>query len=333
MGIIMGYNQENYRRIREEYESKPQKARDAANKRCEELHERFEDVARIDRILSETGLKIFGEAMKGREGLDERINKLKAENEELRNVRAQILIANGYPADYSSVRYECERCRDTGFIGTKMCDCMKQKLIAAGYESSGIGRLMRTQSFETFNLEKCRQSPEQYNSMRLVFNESKKFAESFEPGNGQNLLFLGTTGLGKTHLSTSIAKVVIERGFDVFYDTFQNIIRELEKEHFGRSEEANEYTGRLFGCDLLIIDDLGTELTNQFTISALYNLINTRLNSSRSMIINTNLRGEDILPRYGDRIASRIFGEFSAYVFIGRDLRIEEALKRLRKQQ
>ena len=87
---------------------------------------------------------------------------------------------------------------------------------------------------------------------------------------------------------------------------------------------------RLFGSDLLIIDDLGTEMTNQFTIAALYNLINTRLNSSKSMIINTNLRGEDILPRYGDRIASRIFGEFSAYMFIGKDLRVQEALKRLR---
>ena len=324
-------NQENYRRIREEYESKPQKARDAANKRREELHAKFPDIARIDTILADTGLKIFGEAMKGRDGLDERISKLKAENDELRAVRAQILISNGYPADYSSVRYECEKCKDTGFVGTKMCDCMKQKLIMAGYDSSGIGKLIRTQSFESFDLEKCRQSPEQYNSMRLVLNESRKYAYGFEPGKSGNLLFMGTTGLGKTHLSTSIAKVVIERGFDVFYDTFQNIMRELEKDRFGRSPDSGEYTSRLFTSDLLIIDDLGTELTNQFTISALYNLINTRLNSSRSMIINTNLHGEEILPRYGDRIASRIFGEFSAYMFIGKDLRVEEALKRMRR--
>ena len=323
-------NQENYRQIREEYESKPQKARDAANKRRDELHAKFPDIARIDQILSETGLKIFGESMKGREGLEERINKLKAENDELRAVRAQILEANGYPADYSSVKYECEKCQDTGFIGTKMCDCMRQKLILAGYESSGIGKLIRTQSFESFDLEKCRQTPEQYNSMRLVLTESQRFAYEFKPGCGKNLLFMGTTGLGKTHLSTSIAKVVIERGYDVFYDTFQNIMRELEKDRFGRVDDAGEYVSRLFSSDLLIIDDLGTEMTNQFTIAALYNLINTRLNSSKSMIINTNLRGEDILPRYGDRIASRIFGEFSGYLFVGKDLRVQEALKRLR---
>lgn len=327
----MGYNQENYRKIREEYEVKPQRARDAANKRAEELHEKFSDVANIDKILSETGVRIFGEAMNGREGLDERIAKLKKENEELRQMRAAILTANGYPADYSSVKYECEKCHDTGFVGTKMCDCMRQRLILAGYESSGIGNLIRTQSFETFDLNKCRQSADQYNSIKVVLADSKKFAESFKPGSGQNMLFMGATGLGKTHISTSIAKVVIERGFDVVYDTFQNIMRDLEKDRFNRSESASEQVNRLFGCDLLIIDDLGTELTNQFTISALYNLVNTRINTARSMIINTNLLAEEILARYGDRIYSRLLGQFSAYVFIGRDIRVEEALKRLRR--
>lgn len=329
----MGYNSENYRRIREEYDSKPQKARDAANKRCEELHTKFDDVARIDELLSETGLKIFGEAMKGREGLDERIAKLKAENEELRAVRSQILIANGYPADYSSVKYECEKCNDTGFIGTRMCSCMKNKLIAAGYESSGIGALIKTQSFETFDLDRCRQSPEQLSSMQLILTDSLKFANEFEVQSGKNMLFLGATGLGKTHMSTAIAKVVIERGFDVVYDTFQNVMRDLENERFGRNVQSEYNNARFFDCDLLIIDDLGTELTNQFTISALYNLINTRLNNMRSMIINTNLVGDEIPHRYGDRIASRLFGQFSAYMFIGKDLRLETALKNMRGEK
>ncbi len=329
----MGYNSENYRRIREEYETKPQRARDAANKRAEELHEKFSDVANIDRLLGETGVKIFGEAMNGREGLEERIEKLKQENEELRRIRAEILISNGYPADYSSVKYECEKCRDTGFIGTKMCDCMKQRLTLAGYESSGLGGLIRTQSFESFDLTKCNQSAEQYRGMKTVYEDSKRFAAEFEPGSGRNLLFMGSTGLGKTHLSTAIAKVVIERGFDVVYDTFQNVMRSLEKERFGRADEAINQTNRLFSCDLLIIDDLGTELTNQFTISALYNLVNTRINSAKSMIINTNLSLDDILARYGERISSRLFGQFSGYIFVGKDLRVEEAIRRLRAGQ
>lgn len=329
----MGYNPENYRRIREEYEIKPQRARDAANKRAEELHEKFSDVANIDRLLAETGVKIFGEAMNGREGLEERIAKLKQENEELRRIRAEILVSNGYPADYSSVKYECDKCHDTGFVGTRMCDCMKQRLTLAGYESSGLGGLIRTQSFESFDLSKCDQSPDNIRNMKIVYSDSKKFAANFEPCNGHNLLFMGSTGLGKTHLSTSIARVVIERGFDVVYETFQNVMRYLEKERFGRADDLPNQTNRLFTCDLLIIDDLGTELTNQFTVSALYNLVNTRLNTARSMIINTNLNLDDILARYGERVSSRLFGQFSAYIFLGKDLRVEEALRRLRAGQ
>ena len=111
-------------------------------------------------------MRIFGEAMKGRENLDERIASLRAQNLELRKTRAELLVSRGYPSDYSSVKYECGDCMDTGFIGTKMCHCMRNRLIAAGYESSGIGRLIETQSFDTFKLDYYRQNPEQYNYMK-----------------------------------------------------------------------------------------------------------------------------------------------------------------------
>ena len=322
----MGYNPENYRKIREEYESKPQRARDAAKRRADELHERFETVAQIDRVLAETGPRILGEALKGREGLDDRIARLRAENEELRKMRAQILEANGYPADYSSVKYECPKCSDTGYVGVEMCDCLKKRLILAGYESSGIGKLIATQSFETFDLEKCRGSERQYENMKKILSVCRSYADNFEAGNGRNLLFMGTTGLGKTHLSTSIAKVVIERGYDVVYDTFQNILNDFEQERFGRSTEPSERKRSYYSCDLLIIDDLGAELTNQFTISVLYNLINTRLNNSAPMIINTNLLVKEIRERYNDRVTSRLYGEFESYMFFGEDMRIKKNL-------
>lgn len=322
----MGYNPDNYRKIREEYEGKPQRARDAAKRREDELHRKFETVAQIDKLLSETSLKIYGESLKGRAGIDERIDKLREENAELRQMRAQILTANGYPADYSSVKYECPKCGDTGFVGINMCDCLKKRLILAGYESSGIGRLIKTQSFETFDLEKCRGSERQYENMKKILSVCRSFADTFEPKSGKNLLFMGTTGLGKTHLSTSVAKVVIERGYDVVYDTFQNILNDFESERFGRSSESADRTRRYYGCDLLIIDDLGAELTNQFTISVLYNLLNTRLNNSASMIINTNLLVKEIRDRYNDRITSRLYGEFESYVFFGEDLRIKKKL-------
>ncbi|MCI8387824.1 MAG: ATP-binding protein [Clostridiales bacterium] len=319
----MSYNRENYIRIREEFEKRNLRARQEADRRTEELHAKLPDVAIIDRELSMTGVRIFAESMNGKAGLDERIAKLRRENEEARKIRAKILEDHGYPADYSSVKYACDKCSDTGFIGSQMCDCMRRELIMAGYESSGIGNLIRTQSFETFDLNYYRQTPEQHDRMALTLEKCKQFAYNFEAGSGKNLLLCGTTGLGKTHMSTSIAKVVIERGFDVVYDTAQNFLSDFEYERFGRStgDSSESRTQKYFNCDLLIIDDLGSEVSNQFTISCFYNVINTRINSGRSMILNTNLREKDIRERYNDRITSRLFGEFNIFLFFGKDIR------------
>ena len=319
----MGYNRENYRKIRDEYANKNLRAREDAERRADELHARFPDIASIDRILADTGMRIFGEAMKGRDGLDERIANLRAQNEELRKTRAELLVSRGYPSDYSSVKYECRDCMDTGFIGTKMCHCMRERLIKAGYESSGIGRLIETQSFDTFSLDYYRQTPEQYNYMKQVYDLCRDYAESFTPEKGRNLLFCGTTGLGKTHMSTAIAKTVIERGYDVVYVTIQDLVSDFEHERFYRSysDDGEIRSERYFVCDLLIIDDLGAEVANQFTVSCLYNVINSRINKTRSMIINTNLNEKEIRSRYSDRITSRLFGEFEAFRFYGRDIR------------
>ncbi len=322
----MGYNRENYIRIREEYAGKNLLAREAAERRADELHAKSPDLAQLDRLLAETGVKILGEAMRGKEGLDERIAKLREENSELLAVRAELLETLGYPADYTAVKYECPTCQDTGFIGTKMCSCMRRKLILAGYESSGIGRLIEKQSFETFRLDYYRQSPEQQSEMEHTFNYCRDFAEHFQSDWHENLLLFGSTGLGKTHLSTSIAKVVIERGFDVVYDTMQNIMSDFEYERFGRGygDSAEPRTSKYFDCDLLIIDDLGSEMTNQFTISCLYNIVNIRLNHSRSLVVSTNLEPSEIRARYGDRITSRFFGEYTLLRFTGLDVRMQK---------
>ena len=139
-------------------------------------------------------------------------------------------------------------------------------------------------------------------------------------------MFYGTTGLGKTHLSTAIAKEVIDRGFDVVYTTAQDMFEAFEGVKFSRnySSSQDNQTDKFFECDLLIIDDLGTEFSNQFTVSCLYNLINTRINSEKPMIINTNLNQNDLRERYADRITSRLFGEFSVMCFFGKDIRLKK---------
>ena len=286
----------------------------------------YPELEKIDRVLAETGLSILKEAAKGKEGLEERIAAIREGNKSLLEARGAYLESIGYPVDYTSVKYECEKCSDTGFVGVKMCECMRRELVLAGYESSGIGGLIRTQSFETFSLDYYKRTPNELGNMQMILDTCKAYAERFSEANGESLFFCGTTGLGKTHLSTAIAKVLIERGFDVVYDSAQNIISDFEFERFGRGygDNSDSRTDKYFECDLLIIDDLGTEMANQFTVSCLYNIINTRINHSRSMIISTNLAQNEIRERYADRITSRLFGDFMVMKFAGKDIRLQK---------
>lgn len=325
----MGYNKDNYTRIRQIYQDKSRLASEAARVRCEALYVNHPELKKIDLALSETGVKILQAAAKGTEGLDGRIAALKENNIELQAARRAYLESVGYPADYTDVKYECAKCRDTGFDGVGMCDCMRRDLVLAGYESSGIGKLIATQSFESFSLDYYDSASGARGQMKRILDICEKYAKEFRGEGSGSLLFLGSTGLGKTHMSTSVAKGVIERGYDVVYDTAQNILSDFEFERFGRSygDNSEVRTAKYFECDLLIIDDLGTEMTNQFSVSCIYNIINTRINSSKPMIISTNLTKNEVRERYSDRITSRLFGDFMPLMFVGKDIRMKKVMK------
>ena len=322
------YKKDNYRRIKREFEQKHFAAEDAAKARQREAEAKIPGLSDLDRALAETGVKIFGAAMQGKVGLEERIAKLRAENAELQSARGDYLEHAGFPRDYLKVRYECPLCSDTGFTnnGETLCRCMKRALILAGYESSGIGGLIRTQSFDSFSLDYYK-NPADRETMRRNLEEAKEYVEIFSDTSAHNIMMFGATGLGKTHLSTAIAKAVIDRGYDVVYDTAQNIFSDFENERFNRSYNTGDEeksTDRYFACDLLIIDDLGAELSNQFTVSCLYNLLNTRLNHGRSVIISTNLTYPEIIKRYTERVSSRLLGEYHQFHFTGSDVRMEK---------
>ncbi len=322
----MAYNAENYKRIAALYQDKNLRAKQLAEAHRRELHERLPEVMEIDRALSATGLRIMREALNGREGLDARIKKLEEGNALLLEARKELLRAAGYPEDYSAVKYECDECMDVGFVGGKMCKCMKKALTLAGYESSGVLKLIEKQNFETFDLAYY-EGAERANMERVLL-KCRGYAAGFDGVHMRNLLFIGTTGLGKTHLSSAIAKEVVERGHDVVYESAQKIFSDFEAEKFGRVAQGEDRTSRYMSADLLIIDDLGTEMQSQFTISCLYNLVNTRLIAEKSMIISTNIRKEELLSKYTDRITSRLFGEFEICVFAGKDIRSQKLLKR-----
>lgn len=318
----MGYNRENFNRIKQEYDEKYANARLAASERLFEIHTKLPEVAQIDRVLGETGARIMGIICSGDTNAKEKIEKLRAENTALSKARAELLVLSGYPADYTDVKYECEKCGDSGYVDTKMCECMKKKLVYAGYESSGMSRLLMDQSFDNFSFDYYKNDIETYNHMQHVYKVMKDFAEDFVSESGSNLALFGKTGLGKTHLSSAVAGRVIERGYDVIYTTAIDLISDFENQRFGsgintKSGNLERYTS----CELLIIDDLGTESINQFTISCVYNIINTRLNKRLSTMISTNLEPGEFMKKYTDRITSRVLGEYIALLFKGEDIR------------
>lgn len=319
----MGYNRENYKRIREEYRTKYLKAREAADARRLELHSMLPAVADLDRALSETGLEIMRVTLEGGTDRERKLSEIRERNELLLNARAELLQAAGYPADYSAIRYECETCGDSGYVDGKMCTCMRRALTLAGYESSGIGDLLRTQTFETFSLEYYRQDPAAYERMAHNLRIMKSYAADFSGDRMRNLLLMGSTGLGKTHLSSAVAREVIDRGFDVQYVTAVGMLADFEYQRFGNSitGDEGESVSRYYDCDLLIVDDLGTEVINQFTLSCIYNVINIRLTKKKSTIISTNLMQRELLDKYWDRVTSRLFGEYLPLVFAGTDVR------------
>lgn len=325
----MGYNKTNYARIRREYQTKYLKARGEADRRMAEIHQKSPELADIDRELSKTGIEIAMAALGTGAEHQSKLAAVERKNLALQEKRVALLAQMGYPADYTLPPYECTKCNDSGFVGITMCDCMRRDLILAAYESSGLGQLMRSQSFENFDLSFYQGDTEQYNCMKDTFERLKKYAESFTTGS-ENLIFLGKTGLGKTHLSTAIARTVIEKGFDVYYTGAIEMMSDFEQARFGSGEErreAGEGVARYTECDLLIIDDLGTETSNQFTTSCLYMVLNSRINLKKPTVISTNLTGVEIKNRYTERITSRIFGEFCARYFVGTDIRLQK-LKR-----
>ena len=321
----MAYKVENYRLVRERFEEKRHRAVREAELRREEIHRICPEIGVIDEALAKTGMQIFMAACGGDEaGVQERIARIRTENEQLLSERRALLCALGYPSDYTDASYECPNCKDSGFVNCRMCECMHRELVLEGFRSSGIGRLIDRQSFENFSLDYYRANESDYQRMKVNLEAAIEFSETAPPAYA-NLLLCGSTGLGKTHLSSAIARRVIERGFDVRYESVQNVLSDFEHDRFrsGYGAEPDERSRVYLDTELLILDDLGTEMTNTFTVSILYRIVKTRINQGRPTVISTNLTQSELRERYGDRVASRIFGEYRPLLFCGRDVRFQ----------
>ena len=313
------YSYENYANVKAEIEQRRLRAIAEADAHAEALREQSEEIREIYAELSGTGMRLFKAALSG-----EDLAPLRARNEELNARRREIIRSLGYPEDYTQVKYTCPICSDTGYVnGTKICKCLREELIKATIASSGIGHLIEKQSFENFELGIYSSNEANYQKMKRNYDIAKKFAENFGKRH-DNLLMTGKTGTGKTHLSTAIAREVIKKGYDVIYDTTQNIISDFETDRFKNAySQAEPKADKYLECDLLIVDDLGAEFVTPFTVSTIYNLVNTRQNRGLSTIISTNLSPKELSQKYEDRIYSRLVGkDYWVLEFVGPDMRI-----------
>ena len=315
----MSYSKEVITSVFSDFDKKRKRNENIRQLHLFEVYEKIPEIKQIDYELSTTGLQILGASLEGKEGLEEKIAKIKARNNELQRKRAEFLVSFNLEPNYTDLKFDCTDCQDHGYINEKMCSCLRKALINKQLELSGIGQLVSSQSFENFSLEMY--PPDVRPQMSYILDDLKKYANQFST-NSSNLLLLGATGLGKTHLSTSLAKSIIEQGYNVIYETASNVFTDFENDRFrDRFSGEEPVSTKYMECDLLIIDDLGTEVITNFTISCLYNLLNTRINKKLPIILSTNLSSSEIMDHYNNRITSRLFGDFDIKFFKGTDIR------------
>ena len=279
----------------------------------------YSDVKRLAEIDAEFA-KTAGELAKiALSGNKARFEEIKEKTEKLTAEKNKLLRETGLD---DGVHYNCPKCSDSGYVDGRLCKCVYETAKKIMTEQMSESMPIKTSRFDNFDLkfypeeaDKDGHSPRRI--MGATFEICRKFVDNFP--SGENLLFLGGCGLGKTHLSLAIAGSVIEKGYGVIYSSAQNLFSKLSREQFGRDEGG--MLDSVLNCDLLIIDDLGTEFSTGLTTSLVYNIINTRLMQRLSTIISTNLSLTEIESLYSAKILSRIIGGYTMRMFIGNDIR------------
>ena len=252
--------------------------------------------------------------------------------------RRKLLRAHGLPEDYLDPVYTCSICKDTGFVGQKRCSCFEREVIRLFYTQSNLAGILDKENFQTLDMSYYPEDlkhPKTGKSSREIMSGTvaccRQFAENYPSGvQSRFLLLTGQTGVGKTFLTHCIAKELIDRGYSVIYYSAGELFDKLADARFARGQDTSEDLiddEYLSDCDLLIIDDLGTEMVNSFVGSALFQLLNSRIDRGLGMVISTNLSAQDLSRIYSERISSRILANFTLAEVFGRDIRV---LKRLR---
>lgn len=286
------------------------------NKALEILKSKNGRIEEIDRTLSAVGAKIGLTVLSGDRNELDRMQKLITA---LSDEKAAILEKNGI----NTPEFDCKACKDTGYIDGRICDCIKSRAKAILIESLSESLPLNSCRFENFSLKYY---PDEdlgggnpRKRMEGILKLCRDYVNNFSPKSSESILFMGDAGLGKTHLSLSIVYELLNQGFDVVYGSAYNLFAAMENDHFGN--RSNDSFNAAVSCDLLVIDDLGSEFVSPYIQAMFYNVVNTRLLSNRPTIINTNLTMQEIEQKYTPRISSRFIGNYTAKKFIGNDIR------------
>ena len=320
----MAYNSKAYQKAVNILERRREKATLDANIRKAEILSKLPEIDEIQSKLSAIGISI-SKCFFNKDNNEAEIKKLESASLSLQKKREEILLKNGYGVDALSEQYICPICKDTGYFNNRMCSCHKEILKENERNSLKSIAPLDDCTFETFDVRYYPEasmengiSPRE--KAEKILENCRIYAQKFNE-HSPNLIFMGKTGLGKTHLSLAIANVAINKGFSVIYGSSQNILSDLQNENFGKTDNNlyNEYD--VLNTDLLILDDLGTEFKNSYSIACHYNIVNTRILKKKPTIISTNYDYNQLNDVYDMRITSRIAGEYSTLVLEGNDIR------------
>ncbi len=327
----MGFNSSIYKTAGDILFERRLNAEKSADRRREEVYSKLPDAKRIEREIADTGIRAVRSVIGGGNA-NEEMKNLKEKNLALQKELKELLLSNGYPEDVFEPDYQCKICNDTGYYEdggrTLVCSCMKKTLVDCALKELNKTAPLSLSTFETFDLNYYSREFDRsvglnpYDHMAKVLKFCKLYAKDFSE-KSNSILMYGNTGLGKTHLSLAIANEVIKKGYGVIYVSAPSLAQRLEKEHFSR-DNSDSVTNMLLDCDLLIIDDLGTEFSTKFSTAEMYNIFNSRLLLSKPVIINTNCELDKLEEIYSDRFVSRIIGNAQKLLFTGKDIRIRK---------
>ena len=321
----MSYRQKYYIMAEKELERRKEGNRRIQQEHIREAEEKIPELVQLRSMLAMDGAKIAKLVFSGEDNVKEKIAQVAEENLRTQKQIESLLIKRGYSGKYLEPVYTCFKCMDTGIYEGVRCSCFMDEVKRFECADMNAASPMTLSSFDTFDLNFYPDEPESRNGnnireiMRNNFNYCLQYAQDFHlPNSG--ILMKGKTGLGKTHLSLAIANAVMGKGYSVIYSSAPDFLRKIEKEHFGGNFETDT-AGLAQEADLLILDDLGAEFESKFNTSALYNLINSRMNSGKPIIVSTNYEIGELQQRYGDRIVSRLL-TLELLTFEGNDIRI-----------